>query len=80
MEFSKDLGLPDIIMEGDSLQVVQALRELGPNLRPYEQIVDDARVVLGLHRSWMVYHVKREANSAAHYLAKFALLCSTKKI
>jgi hypothetical protein len=28
----------------------------------------------------MVYHVKRKANSAAHYREKFALLCFTEKI
>jgi hypothetical protein len=42
--------------------------------------VDDAQVVLGMHQSWMVSHVKREANSAAHHLAKFALLCPTEQI
>jgi hypothetical protein len=34
-EFSRDLGLSDIILEGDSLQVVQGFRETGLNYRPY---------------------------------------------
>jgi hypothetical protein len=32
--------------------------------------VDDVKVVLNRLRSWNIGHVKREANSAAHILAK----------
>ena len=39
-EFGWDLGLSDIILEGDSLQVVQAFRETRLNYRPYGQTVD----------------------------------------
>jgi hypothetical protein len=42
VEFSRDLGLPDIILEGDSLQVVQTFCESGQNFRPYGQIINDA--------------------------------------
>ena len=64
-ELCRDLGLLDVILEGDSLQVVQALRSMSQNWSPYGQIVDDARSVL-YTRSWTVSHVRREANSAAH--------------
>ena len=33
-EFSRDLGLPDAIMEGDSLIVTKALKNVGPNWSP----------------------------------------------
>jgi hypothetical protein len=49
VEFSRDLGLPDIILKGDSLQFLQAFRDMELNFRPYGQIIDDARVVLGMH-------------------------------
>jgi ribonuclease HI len=72
-ELCRDLDLLDIILEGDSLQVVQALRCMSQNWSPYGQIVEDARSVLYTRMSWIVSHVKREANPAAHYLAKYAL-------
>jgi ribonuclease HI len=72
-ELCRDLGLLDVMLEGDSLQVVQALKCMSQNWSPYGQIVEDARSVLYTSRSWIVSHVKREANSAAHYLAKYAL-------
>lgn len=31
MEFSKERAIQDVILEGDSLQVVQALKEKGTN-------------------------------------------------
>lgn len=72
-EFSRDLGLQSIILEGDSIQVVNALQGTGPNWSRYGQMVADARVVLTLVRRWLIRHTKREANSAAHQLAKAAV-------
>ncbi|XP_059442109.1 uncharacterized protein LOC132174476 [Corylus avellana] len=80
VEFSRELGYQDVILEGDSLQVVQALKEEGINWRSYGQIVDDARVLLGTCRSWMVHHMRRGANQAAHSLAKESLWHSSDQI
>lgn len=79
-ELSRDLGLPDVILEGDSLLVVQALRKMSPNLSSYGQVIEDTRSILFTRRSWMVNHVKREVNSAAHYLAKDALLFNLDRV
>lgn len=42
--------------------------------------MDGARAVLGTHWSWVIFHVRKEANSAAHHLARFALSCSIEQI
>jgi hypothetical protein len=42
-------------------------------MEPYGQIVGDASVALNFRRSWMICHVKREANAAAHELARAAV-------
>jgi hypothetical protein len=73
-EFSRDLGLQDLILEGDSISVVNALRSSNPNWSPHGQIIEDACGILFSRRSWEVLHVKRGANMAAHTLAKDALL------
>jgi hypothetical protein len=51
VEFSKEGDFQDVILEGDSLQVVQVLKEMGPNWRPYGHIVDDAKALLCTCRS-----------------------------
>lgn len=45
-EFTKDLGIPDIILEGGCLQVVNAIKGAGTSWSPYGQVVGDARMVL----------------------------------
>jgi hypothetical protein len=67
--------LINFILEGDSLQVVQAFKDQGRNFRTYGQVVDDAKSIRGRMWSWMSCHVKRDANMAAHGVAKFGLSC-----
>jgi ribonuclease HI len=72
-EFGRDLGLQDILLEGDSLLVVKAIKEPWTQWRSYGHLVEDARGVLNTRRSWTIGHVKRETNYAAHTLAKEAV-------
>jgi hypothetical protein len=45
-EFSRDLGLHNIVLKGDSLPVINALKEEGLRWSRYGQIVEDIREVL----------------------------------
>jgi hypothetical protein len=56
-----------------SLQVVQGLNERTPSWRWYGHLLDDTGALLGTYSRWMVHHVKRDANRAAHDLAKEGL-------
>ena len=69
-EFIHARGFQDITMEGDAMNVVHAIRGGDMTGSPYGQVVEDTREVLQSLRSWTVNHVKREANQAAHGLAK----------
>jgi ribonuclease HI len=73
MEFCRERDFQSIILEGDSLQVIQGLKERTPSWRWYGHLLDDTRALLGTYRRWMVQHVKRDANRAAHDLAKEGL-------
>jgi ribonuclease HI len=73
VEFNKDRGLLDIMLEGDSLQVVQAIKEPSPSWKKYGHFIDAIKDILGSHISWIVAHVKRDANKAAHGLAQEGL-------
>lgn len=62
-----------VILEGDSLGVVQSLQGEESSWASVGQLLDDVKALLGGCLSWQVLHVRREANSAADKLAKFAL-------
>ena len=68
-KFYRDLGLFDIILEGDSLMVTRALEGKGESWQRFGQIVEDTKIVLRSFRHWRISHVRREANGAAHGLA-----------
>jgi ribonuclease HI len=71
VEFCKEVGIQDILLEGDSMLVVTAINDSRPNWLRYGQIIDDVKMVLNSLRKWSSRHIKREANSAAHGLAKY---------
>jgi ribonuclease HI/exonuclease III len=80
VELCRDVGVQDLILEGDSLTVVKAIASRGQINHYFGQIIEDIRMVLRSRRSWSVRHAKREANEAAHGLAKEATRCLSDKI
>lgn len=76
VEFSQQLGYTNVILEGDSLEVIQALRSEESSWNQYGvcgHLMEDAKNLLHSCQVWRVNHVKREANEIAHRLAKRAL-------
>jgi hypothetical protein len=45
-EFCKDLGFRDIIMKGNALQVVTAIKSIKQNWSRYGQLISDTQVIL----------------------------------
>ena len=45
-EFARDIGVQDVILEGDSLIVVKAFQVEIENLSPYVHLVEDTRLLL----------------------------------
>jgi hypothetical protein len=72
IEVAVSLGFQSVIFEGDSLEIVQALRNEGSCLGRFGQVVNEAKICLNSIHSWSIYRVKRSANNAAHCLAKYA--------
>jgi hypothetical protein len=60
--------------------VIKTLRNKSPKWSPNGQIIANARGVLHTRQNGMVTHVKIEANSAAHHLAKDVLSSSQDRI
>jgi ribonuclease HI len=71
--FIKMKDFDKVILEGDSMGVVQSLLGEEQSWAPTGQLIDDTKRILGACSSWKVQHVHREANTAADRLAKMAL-------
>ncbi|XP_059462058.1 uncharacterized protein LOC132191056 [Corylus avellana] len=77
VDLTSHLGFTRIYLEGDALEIVQALRMEGSCWSRYEHLINDAKILIQKFQFWEVDHVKREANEVAHILAKKALACGT---
>jgi ribonuclease HI len=71
--FCKELGFFYICFEGDSLQVVKESSTNLGNMSRYGHILEGIKSGLQSFRSANIVYVKREANSAAHGLARAAV-------
>jgi len=73
LEFAKDMSFLNLIAKSDASNVVLALNahQLSPNY--VDSIIQDCISFKDSFRSLNFLHVRREANQAAHYLAKYAL-------
>lgn len=72
-EFNRDLGLQRIILEGNAMQVVNAVKAEDRKWSSFGQLMEDIRGVLNTLQDWKICHVKREVNGIAHILAKIAV-------
>lgn len=69
----KDLGIQRLHIEGDALEIVRALCLPDPCWSRFGTLIEATRFLLQNFQSWQVFHVCREPNEAAHYLAKAVL-------
>lgn len=60
-EFCKDFGLQQIIMEGDELQILNAIKSNSKNWSRNGQIVEHTQGVLHAMSNWQIFHVTRGA-------------------
>jgi ribonuclease HI len=74
------LGLQSVVLEGDACEVVQYLRTDGICRGTYGQIINDAKFLLSHVPEWRVQHVRRTANTAAHRIARLAVVHGENRI
>jgi hypothetical protein len=70
VKLCRDLGVHNHFFEGDSLNVVNAIKRRGSQWCRYGHVVKDIQRVLRGLRSWDIRHVKSDANLYAHDIAK----------
>jgi hypothetical protein len=67
------LGVTYLELEGDAMEVVQGINSARHCSEQEGPILNDIKTLLQNFNTQKVTHVNREANGAAHNLAKFAL-------
>ena len=72
VKFAYEVDIQEVIFEGNSLTVIQAINNGGASEAPYGNLIDDI-VVFASHLSKAEFkHVKRTCNRVAFALAKKA--------
>jgi hypothetical protein len=66
------MGFYDLIMEGNALQTINAIKTKHKNWSQFEHIVDGVQECMRLLRSCRIERVKRNTNSPTHRLAREA--------
>ncbi|XP_062174656.1 uncharacterized protein LOC133879872 [Alnus glutinosa] len=72
IQFCKEVGFFDVLFEGDAAQVVADINSKISHLSKYGHFVESIRSEIQFSRLANFVHVHREANMAAHVLAKHA--------
>jgi hypothetical protein len=78
-EFCSSEGYRTIEVEGDALEIMQALRANSICRSSYGHLVEGTKQLLNMADKWEAKHVRRSGNTAAHLLAQFALSCNVQQ-
>ena len=73
LEFARELGIAEAVLEGDSQVVIMALNSKSPVLAPYGSLVQDSLSLSNSFSKLSYSHTKREGNIVAHNLAKLVV-------
>ena len=73
LEFTKNMCFLNLIAESDASNVVLALNTHQQSPNYVDSIIRDCISFKGSFRSLNFLHVRREANQAAYYFAKYVL-------
>ena len=72
ISFAKELSIHQMVIEGDSLRVIQAINGTRPVQTMYGHVIDDIRF-LSSSISCSFLHVRHKGNRLAHALARQAV-------
>lgn len=73
LSFTSDTGVRWAVLEGDSTAVITGLREDENVLVPCRLLLEDAKILSKQFDELLYSHTKKEGNSLAHYLARYAI-------
>ena len=79
MRFAQELSLHHMVIEGDSLQVIQAIIDTKPVQTLYGHIIGEIKLLSSLFTCSFL-HVNRKGNMLAHALARRAVLSADTEV
>ena len=79
IRFAWELNLHHVMIEGDSLRVIQAIIDTRPVQTLYGHIIDEIRLLSSLFTCSFL-HVNRKGNMLAHALARRAVLSTDTEV
>ena len=71
LSFATDLGFRHVVLEGDLMEVIQALRENAQSLTGL--LLEDVRMLSQNFEQLLYSHTKREGHYVAHNLVRYVL-------
>ncbi|XP_059453477.1 uncharacterized protein LOC132184014 [Corylus avellana] len=80
IQLARDMGYLSIILEGDAKVVIEAVLSNEPDWSRRGHLIDDIRTALTSFTQWKMAYVQRDANKAAHRLARMATAQSMDKV
>ncbi|XP_042952224.1 uncharacterized protein LOC122289303 [Carya illinoinensis] len=69
----QELGMQQVIFEGDAKVVIDGVNGIKSNCSWQGQLLDDMKFLLLRHTDWKLHFVKRNGNKAAHSAAKIGM-------
>ena len=73
LSFALEVGVKQAILEGDSLTIIKGLMEEERLLVPLGLFIEDAKQLSQRFDELLNSHTKRECNTLAHSLARYAV-------
>lgn len=72
LKLCHNLGLRDVILEGNCLKVIDAMNSKLPTLDAFSPIIHDIHHLLLEDQTWTVFYIPRSFNKDANLLARLA--------
>ncbi|XP_030974640.1 uncharacterized protein LOC115994576 [Quercus lobata] len=73
LEFAREMGILEAVLEGDSSLVMTTLNSKNPELAPFGLLLQDSLNLSAGFSKLSYSHIKREGNTIAHNLAQLAV-------
>ena len=73
LSFATNLGFRRVVLEGDLMEVIQALRENAESLTPTGLLLEDVRMLSQNFEQLLYSRTRREGNYVVHNFTKYTL-------
>jgi hypothetical protein len=80
VDLCKEMGFIDIILEVDTLQIVNVVKASNNNWSKFEHNVDGIKVGLHQLRSLSIDHIMQNVNIVVHTIVKEAIFCVVDRV